>query len=208
MSELNPKEVRENWLETHNESGMRLFCHPTIRRGTRPLQVFASDIDADNGDLVLMGKYLIPIPDVNVEGHKLLKVGKVWVTKYQAQSIFRLMGEDFKRLFRMNIGSAILSFAARVVEGLVKGVGKVIDGPKGLVLDTIFQVVSKGVQDKIKDKIDGGAEFAAEKIREIVVKWAHEANPVIKELVPEADLVAMVEGALAPVLVELKDLFN
>src|SRR3990167_5319479 len=187
MSSLDPKKVRAEFLETRDKDGRRVWIHQeTVRPGGKHLQVFASDVDSDDGELVLMGKYLIPFPDLQIENHKLVKLGKAWLTKGQCQKLLRLLGEDTKRLFKQNAGLAILSFIGKGIEKLLGLAKVVVDGPRAFVLDNVARVVMDVASKKAVAVADVKAEGFANMVREVLLDFVSQGDDVIKTLAPEA----------------------
>ena len=209
MSNFNPKEVEKDWFPSKDKEGRTMYTHPdTVRPGGRHLAVFASDLRDDDGNLVLMGKYLIPFPSVTIEDGKLLKVGKIWLSKGQCEKLLRLMGDNVKRLFRQNAGLAIFSFIGRGIEKLL-GLAKIIvPGPKMFLLDNISRVVIDVASKKALSVADHKAEDVANMVRNALLDFVSEGDSVLKELAPETDLKGLVDEAVKPFLDEIRDLFG
>jgi hypothetical protein len=210
MSKLDPVEVRDSWIETLDSEGRRKFVHPTITRpGGRRLAVFASAIDGDDGQLALRGKYLIPVPNITVEDGELVKVGKVWVTKHQAKQIFRMMGRDFKRIFKQDFGHMLFCFAAKAAALLLGKTNIALDPVRKLLTDNMFRDIADLVYSKNKDKIDGKIDNVSNSVKEILHKFAQSINPVLKELVgDDFDITPLIDTALQPVLEELRGIYG
>ena len=209
MSNLDPKVVRATFAEQRDKDGRRVFVDVnTPRPNNKFLQVFASDIDSDDGDLVLMGRYLIPFPDLQVENHQLVKLNKIWVTKGQAKKILSLLGEDVKRLFKQNAGLALFSFIGKGIEKLLSLAKVVVTGPKMLILDNVARIVMDAVSDKVKKGADVKAEGVAALLRESLLDFVSKGDDVLKELAPEVDIKSYVDAAVKPFLDEIRDLFG
>ena len=209
MSQFNPKEVEEKWIHTVDKEGRSKYIHPDIvRSGGRRLAVFASDLRADSGELILAGKYLIPLPDIEVKDGQLLKVTRVWVTKPQAQKLLKLVGTDYKQIFRSNIAGFLVGVAAKAAEALFKASNVALDPVRKLVVDNLFQVLSDKAYREIKNSTNVGIELVELKLREIVSGLADSVNPIVREVAGDSfDLTSFVEAAVKPSLDELKTLF-
>lgn len=210
MSKFDSDEVEAKWIKTKDDLGRTKYIHPNIvRPGGRRLAVFASDLRGDDGKLVLMGKYLVALPDIEIKDGELEDVKRVWVTKHQAKRLLKLIGQDYRKILRQNFGHMLIGFLAKAGEGLLKVSGAVLTPVQKLVFDTAFQHLSDDAYERVKDAGDVKAELLALEIKKLTKRLADEVNPMLREVLGEDfDATNFVDAAVNPVVKQLEELFD
>lgn len=211
MSQFTEKQlVEEGWVETRDEQGRRKFIHPNIvRSGGRKLGVFASDVRGDDGSLQLMGRYLVPLPSLVIKDEEIVEIKRVWVTKNQCKRILRQMGQDYRDVLKSDLGSMLISFAAKAAQAILKSGNIVLNPLQELVFDGAFRFLSDQAFKEVKSSADFGLEDLADRIEKLSRKLISETSPLLKEVVGDAiDLDGLVTVAISPILKELRELFD
>ncbi len=140
MSRFDAKEVNETWEIKKDESGRKVGSKVTEGRLVR---VWVSDIKNDEGIFPVMGRYLMPVPKVEVVDGVLQETGKYWCTLSQYNKIYKDAGIATKKAGKLQI----IQLAAKLI-------GKVMGGFTKLPL----------IRDLGEDVMDGLFQSAVEKM--------------------------------------------
>lgn len=156
MSRFDKKIVNETWEIVRDEKTGRKRAKGT--ENGRTVYVWVSDIKDDDGLFPIMGRYLLPLPDIAlVDGH-LDQVQTLWITRRQHHAIMKEAKIPIKQAGMEDILHALAKLADKVGDKLKSALG--LDKAFDSIIDDAFDTILGKVMNKefIIDKI-GSIKF-------------------------------------------------
>lgn len=156
MSRFDKKVVNETWKIERTKSGRK---KATGQDNGREVSVWVSDIKDADGLFPIMGRYLLPLPDVTLVDDTISEVRTLWVTKDQYKDIMA----KAKAPVREAGFEDFVHVVAKLFDKIIKKVGEKV-GPNQLI-NQVLDLVLNSAMEKIMDK-----EFVGDKLSELIDK--------------------------------------